>query len=475
MIRVDTPEFTAVVHKRIQRGSDGISKRFAGARRALDLTPFLGDGCSIETNKDIRQPSGAFTITIVDQQDSRDGGISDTLYGFVEPMDYVEIRGARRPHEYVGRDLPIIMRGWITQVQRHEAMGADGRPVRRVIIAGQDYGKIAQMNQLLLSYMYSPGERYLTSQRLFAALTVPMFMHATTFIATVVDTLINPFLEEMAITASGRIPIFNVDSTVTDGEVATIQSQLHDDSAWTLMTTYADLDWNELFVEDRETQPCFVYRPIPFYDAAGAISGLPLTIDGNPLPMNDALDIADVISMRLSRSDANVASFYWVEMPIFDLTGQNGVELRSSLALSTISDNDDSVTAGAGTNSDPALYGQRKLEARGQQLKFGAHAATQDWLKGRREQLRKLNIDNVVWEEGAMDAKGNEKIRPGRYLPLRRGDFSALYYVRAVNHKYVPFHGYTTSLLVDRGTGFLERRRRERSPHAAESQLGPYQ
>ena len=66
---------------------------------------------------------------------------------------------------------------------------------------------------------------------------------------------------------------------------------------------------------------------------------------------------------------------------------------------------------------------------------------------------------------------GNPKIRAGTYIRLKRGAFSALYYVVQVDHSYVPFNGFVSTLTVERGTGFVERIKMEsgkQSPWIAE-------
>src|SRR3546814_3609908 len=77
------------------------------------------------------------------------------------------------------------------------------------------------------------------------------------------------------------------------------------------------------------------------------------------------------------------------------------------------------------------------------------------------------NKDNVLLERGTFRIRGNENIRAGMFVRLRRGGFSAEYYVVTVEHEYVPFSGFFSTLTVERGMGFVERRSEE---HTSELQ-----
>lgn len=93
------------------------------------------------------------------------------------------------------------------------------------------------------------------------------------------------------------------------------------------------------------------------------------------------------------------------------------------------------------------------------------------WIEERRRVMVEQNKDNVVLERGTMRIFGNEKIRAGMYINLKRGAFSALYYVVQVDHSFVPFNGFVSTLTLERGLGFVERAKMEsgrQSPWIAE-------
>ena len=96
------------------------------------------------------------------------------------------------------------------------------------------------------------------------------------------------------------------------------------------------------------------------------------------------------------------------------------------------------------------------------------------WLAQRRSVLQEMNRDNVVLESGSMTLKGNERLRIGTYLNLKRGSLESKYYLTGVTQQFSPFSEFTTAVTFIRGTGFLERSKAEASPYLAEGRSGPY-
>src|SRR3546814_13152795 len=83
------------------------------------------------------------------------------------------------------------------------------------------------------------------------------------------------------------------------------------------------------------------------------------------------------------------------------------------------------------------------------------------------------NKDNVLLERGTFRIRGNENIRAGMFVRLRRGGFSAEYYVVTVEHEYVPFSGFFATPTLERGMGLVARAKPgggADSPYLAEMQ-----
>jgi hypothetical protein len=123
-------------------------------------------------------------------------------------------------------------------------------------------------------------------------------------------------------------------------------------------------------------------------------------------------------------------------------------------------------------NSAAQFYGVRRMETETQQggddvtsMNSGQDEATQDsrntsmsnWVTDRRKILVAQNRDNVLFESGTARIRADERIKPGSYVRIVRGAFSAVYYVPMVDLNYVPYQGLFQTLHLERGTGFIER------------------
>ena len=469
MKEVDThnPQIKLTLYKTIGRktlnGNDPVSTRFNYTDDQIDLSPYLGDGSSVLTSKSVREPAGGFTISLTDRPYENLASL-ESLYGVIEPMDVVEIR---IKHAADGNTLiPVVMRGFISEVRRSETMNADGRPQRNVVLVGQDYGKIWQMLQVLFLPNYVIGESLITGFKLYerygGGFTTELPSHQ--YIREMFEKIINDYLSNLMPDGTPNPNRFLLDRIVDDGgltDVTSIQNQ--QGTFYNLMKTYTDVGiWNELFIEDDEDGVHVVFRPIPT-----------LKLDGKtkiqakaPDPVIIPVAIDRVINMTLSRSDANVANFYWVRGPRFDLN--NDVYRQ----LYAIQKDDETVYLNDYPNTNIDLYGLREMygETQTGPASITTHGSgppedkinkTGDdmfsWIEERRHVMVEQNRDNVVLEHGTMRVFGNEKIRAGTYIKLERGAFSALYYVVQVDHSFVPFNGFVSTLTLERGLGFVER------------------
>lgn len=488
MTSVDQPKIQVTLVKRVAR-IKGQSERFQGSQRKIDLTDFLGDGCVVSTVKDIRQPAGCFTITLVDQGDFRQGdggrGVLDTVYGVVEPMDYVEVRFARTPGT-----LPIIMRGFVSSVRRSEGMAGD-KPVRRVIITGHDFGKIAQIVRIFLRADY--GQAFSDSADTTFILSTFRLYARTGKFGTIMSPLdfmndcmsiLNAYLTTMVqyTDTAKDIPALQLDASVTQGMVSPFTMQMfggdEGGSIWELMTSYADTPWNELFIEDRDKGPFIVYRPCPFL---GLDDKTPVVTGAAALKPVVTIQAADIISLDVERGDADVANYFWVEAPISTLQTVSMLNVES-LAKGQIVVKDN-------PNCNPKLYGLKRISAqsnlmdpRWNTVDDSANAAKKveysqrqlDWITIRRDQLKAMNQDNVIFDKGHLRIKGNEKVKSGTYFKVQRGGFTWIAYAAAVSHDYQVFGNFTTLVAFERGTGFLRRVQSTPSPYYLEGAQGPY-
>jgi hypothetical protein len=487
-----SPRLTVRLFKTISRktidGKAGVSARYEGKDESIDLTGYLGDGAVVRTCKSVREPAGGFSITFADKADTDfSGGVGylsssvlETVYGLVEPMDLVEIRmwsgAGAAPVARLGLmhpRYPIVMRGFVSAVQRQQSMTEDGRPQRQVVITGQDYGKIWQMFQVIYLAAYAEGKALLTNfglWELFGA-TASNALPAADFIRTMVEKIINPhlggFMPERStmprqLTLGGGI-------TVAHGVVNNSYQQMQG-SLYEIMRFHGDVGvWNELYTEDREDGVHVVYRPVPALDLS---TGKKIQEDA-PSPVYVSIPAWAVQSISVCRSDESVGNFFWVNNSRFDLVD----EMQRKLA--SIPANDGRVSLKEYPNTAVKYYGVRPMYASTQQgddqianMTSGQKKDDLDqrstrqeaWIDKRRRLMMEMNKDNVVFERGTARVKGGPMradgvglMKAGDYARFQFGSTESIGYVVQIEHEFAPFRGFTTNLVFERGTGFAER------------------
>ncbi|MEY8688433.1 MAG: hypothetical protein AB9M53_00955 [Leptothrix sp. (in: b-proteobacteria)] len=480
-VTVYEPKIRVTLYKTVARKSLGgkavTSDRFQGTvqQQAIDLTPFMGDGSSWRTSKSVREPAGSFQLTLLDSP-LLAGGSFESLYGLIEPQDMIEIR-ARHALTGVGQP-PIIMRGFVSEVSRSEGMSQDGRPARSVMVSGQDYGKVWQIIQILYFVDYIVGQNYISEFKLFEKFGVGFktAMPAKEFVETVLQKIVNKFLGEML---PEKFPLpreVRADVSVKHGTVSPgIQSQ--EGTIYELLRTFGDVGpWNELFLEDREDGVYCVYRPNPYLTATDSP---PKKIqDDAPDPVYVDVSAVDIMAISVSRGDGNVSNYYWASSARFDLVTE---AYRRQWGL-TAKDNS-TVDLGKYTNSQVALYGVRLMQVATQQGgdemqthntgsksdgQSSLETSVANWINNRRKIVVDQNKDNILFERGTIRMRGDERVRAGTYLRVTRGASKAIYYVVSVDHEFVPFAGFFTTVQFERGTGFIARVQAGGSPYLTE-------
>jgi hypothetical protein len=473
-IDIRKPGIQVLLYKNVSRktvnGTTPVSARYAGQSSVVDLTPFLSEANPVRVSKSVREPAGAFSIALADQVDA---DVLDSLYAVIEPMDAIAIRLSGIGYSPLGNSLPIMMRGFVSQVQRMQGMSADGKPTRLVQITGHDYGKILQMMQIFfMPNAPEDASAMITSFPFFAKFGgFDNVLEAGKFTQTVFDKVVNPYLSNMMLNAASADAVMQIatDIQVTGAQVSPFGvGTFNGGNVHALISSYGDIGaWNEFFIEDREAGPYAVYRPNPFMD--------PVTYEylmsGVTAPAVVDIDSRDVVSMTASRTDANVANYFWADSPRF-LINYDSTARMMAFASAGTNDSAPFYVTDYG-NVDPALYGVRKLEestnqagtdesnnGNGTQYGPSRNASMNGaltWINSRRAQLYALNKDNVVLETGSMRLKGNEAIKAGVYLRLTHGTMRSYHYVVSVVHDYTPFGAYFTEVQFERGTGFVDR------------------
>lgn len=472
-------------------GNWAVSGRYEGKDEYIDLTPFLNLGSAVKTTKSVREPAGGFSINFADKaQESWGYGELESVYGLIEPMDVIEIR---MWHGYGPRPLllPIVMRGIVSSVSRQRGLGDDGKPQRVVTVMGQDYGKIWQTYQVLYMPAYAAGKALLTNFLLWElfGISAPNTQPAAEFVRTMIEKIINPHLEGLM---PENMPIPR-QITVGDGVsvkhgVVNNNYQNAQGSVYEIMRIYGDVGiWNELYTEDREDGVHLVYRPIPAFLLSTPEGRESAKIqDDAPIPGVALIKDHMIKSINETRDDSKVANFYWVNNSKFDMIDDI---VRKLYALQ-----DGTVSIKDYPNAAEKYYGVRTMYAETQQgedkittmtggLREAEHSARSDlqmsWLDKRRKIMVEMNKDNVVYERGTAVVKGgpirvdsfqgaDDLMKAGDYAVFLNGTIKHMAYVHQVDHEFLPFQGYTTTLHFDRGEGFATRASMEGSPWLAE-------
>jgi hypothetical protein len=327
-VQVFAPQISVILRKNIGRatvaGTIAASQRFQGTARTLDLTPYLGETGAVTVSKNVRDAMGSWSVTLAD--DLAPGQL-ESLYGVIEPMDVVEIRMARDVSKYAGafeKHMPIMMRGFVTRVSRAQSM-TDSGPRRTVTITGGDYGKILNIIRYALYPGYTPEAALLSAFQFFT--TYGISSDATRspaqFVETVNDKVITPFLQNMQAAGStgGSSPVVTLtaQALVQGGFLSPIGlNRWPGGTIYSCLAHFGDVGpWSELFVQDFESGPYLIYRPVPFKDVSGQFINAPFTegiasnADGIPIiPPTRVVTDEELIGLELAHTDADVANFF---------------------------------------------------------------------------------------------------------------------------------------------------------------------
>ncbi|KVX59330.1 hypothetical protein [Burkholderia cepacia] len=480
----------------VVNGKRAAASRYGANFTGMDLTPYLSEDGPVAVNKSVREPAGAFSFTLVDRPN---GLFAETLYAMIEPMDIIEIRMARCVADYQGQSssgapyrLPIVMRGFVTTVTRNRSI-ENGTPQRSITVSGHDYGKLLQIirifyNTLNGGYVANDILTGLQFYWQYASDGAPKIKDARTFLTGVINDIVNPYLAKLtSLQAPSErdvavvkefLPAVSVESVVSPLSV----SAAPEGSVYDFLAGLLDVGpFNELYTEDTEDGVNLVLRPAPFKDyATGEF------IDPDAWAESIVLPMGVVQSDSLSRTDANVANFFWVTNAPWQLTSND-----TQRQLGNQGDVDSFYMKNY-VNTELSIYGLRKMQASvsmappgyqgSDSPKAAQYAADNvallDWLASKREFLALSNKDNAVLESGTIRVRGDEKIKAGMYVTIQtrevRDDIQSAgeFYVTGVLQEFQPYHGFFTTMTVERGTNFANRAQSRGTPYFDELDLG---
>jgi hypothetical protein len=460
------PRLNVTLIKSNRRSGQGFAGRYDTQPSEEDITPLLGEHCRVQTSKSLHAPTGGFTITVTDQP----GKNSDTIYAMIEPMDYVEIRMARNPHDHIGGKLPIIMRGVVDHIARHESMGTDGKPTRSVTVSGSDAGKFFLMGQLFWAKSYILNPFQTASFSVFEHFGKNIGNMKASDFMTLCHSIIDEWITMSKLSSYWQI---NTDFTVKNGYIGPWGVNAENaENVWNLMEMNGDVGvWNELFIEDRDGSSVLVYRPTPFR----ALKDNALIHPEATAAKTVEITAEHIEESNLSRTDANVANYFWVTQSRAQNIADSSMLLFD--AAKKVTDLIDDTP-----NNTESIFSWKKMEAQTTQTGSAANNAQAmkegeiktyddtmlDWLAQRRKILKEFNRDNVAFESGTLRLMGNEKIKPGIDLKVTRGNLKWQGYVTQVEHDFQPYQHYTTTVNLERVTSFWTRAHEDKNPWLSE-------
>lgn len=488
-MRVYAPQISVKLVKAIKRTEvvpgAAVADRYKRLE-AIDLTDFLGESGQVQVVKGIREPAGGFNITFRDALGSTDNKtVVDTIAALVEPMDLIEIRMCRDPTLYAAGDWPpVVMRGFVSEVTRNENISSDQQPTRTVTIAGQDFGKILQILQIYYLNNSVIDQYVLTEFAYFqkyAEAGDAKIKLANDVLNDVVTKVINPFLQTLTALANGEsvgakvVNSWTVEANVEGAVHPWAIASMSDCSVYQMLCTIFDVGpFNELFVEDTKDGVKIVLRPNPFLDASGnPIQG----VKAETVSITDQ----DVLGMAMSRSDSGVANYYWAINSKLAFMGNEDAQLAA------MTGDQSNFILKDYFNANAEHYGFRKMQVEtllldpaftgvDTQKKPDTDNNTKaitSWLDKRRKTLSDTNKDNVVFEEGTIQVKGNEQLKAGRQLIMTRAEAVPVTgYITRVEHTFQPLYGFTSTLTVERMTTFIERAKAQTSQYRPEMRMG---
>lgn len=422
MIPVYAPQISVTLVKTVNRINVLSSMGTPGKNAMIDLTPYLNEGSSVTVTKAVNSPGNSFSIRLGDQLVKNYG---DSIYSIVEPMDVILIYMSR-----VG-EPQIVMRGIVTDTHSDESMGNDGKPSRVVTLTGGDYGCILRMIQIyyrngtnVKELMSKMSKQYLKDMFDIPYVALP----AGTFIAMLVIMVINKFI---GLIDNDMLPDLLVDPGGSDNEDLVYPQGIQanpEGTMWSHLQKHGNLGpFYEVYFEDDLLHTTLVYRKPPFR-----------RLDTNeyifPTTQAETFDVApaEITSIRRTRSEHDVANYYYVKAAAGDwLTEFDTVRLSIVGDGSYLSTKDY-------PNCLMSLYGFRAMEVstehgslatsqvRGQNA-AGVEAGNAGYAAYMKKQIKYLqdcNVDNVVFESGTIQCNGRPDFKPGRYADIDWGNGS---------------------------------------------------
>ena len=436
-----------------------------GETAPVDLTPFVR---TLNVRKNLYETAGHFEIQLLPGKfDSM--GQKTPWYYRIAPMDYIEIRFTR---DHSLPEIPIVMRGFVNTVGLSMAVDGNGAPQRIYTVQGSDMGKIFEISRIYY-LKEKTSDLVLIQLPGFVALKEKYGVQISGTPSKIISNLFDIAQAQLALIqrTQSYVPSMKyLASSTLEGESNQFALSVADGSIWDMMNFFDNSPWNELITLDLEDAFYLVFRETPwkYYPDGAYVQALDPTINSKTLGDPVSVPANNILSLNLTRSDAEVKNYFFTYptqnmiggMTNFKVAVLQGVETEADMKTNPYMANYDDEDSGA------YRFGFRRFENTSEY--FEHH----DLIRSKQlaETLNLALVDafryNGAYETGDFTLKGNERLRPGVYMKFDyhtavKAGFEPEYYVVGINHSLtfiVNQEQWTTTVNVQRGTGYLQKR-----------------
>lgn len=389
-------------------------------------------------------------------------------YERISPNDYVSIQFARF-FENFGDNMRVITRGLVDAVNTSASVDSKGLPARSYVIYGT--GLISKLLHITKVYynFWSVLESLFKDWEMTVFFNIPLDGSPQDIMSSLFKIIYGnegkSQWEHLRNTYKNLPDIKLVSAENIEGFTNTIAIGQQVGPIANIMRPFQNYPWNELFTTEMDCEPVMIFRSTPWKDKDGIYIQ---DIDTSKTPyketLGESIEITrdDIISYDLNRSDSEVRNLF------FTYPYASIIETDSWRAIAAKDNKDFKENPYKFDSADPDI-GIKRFGYQYQEMStpYGEFKNPKDadertsgikWCQKINRQFALASYQNVNYENGSFILKGNEYIRPGRYIKF--GD--AEYYVTSVHHSlnFVDRGRFITQCEVTRGTGFLEARKK---------------
>lgn len=390
------------------------------ARNAYRPEDISNDIISVQTTKEYDRAAGGFTIE-TSFKPAVDGKRYDEV---IRPDDrvYIELDGGH------GLGLHSVMAGLVNSSASRQQFDAEGRPYRRCIIRGMDFGKLLYKHQCVADIAPQIGK--------IGSESVVRLAQGVQFSGKPRD-LVSSIFEKLFVDQVPWAAPY-VKMAPTEGEEDTWQYYNltileATGSVWTAMKRAANEPFNALTTETRDGKLYVILEPFPFHPQSGKLTRETF----------HSIKSEEVALENLGISDHDRINYLYLRCD--GVTLHNGSQAAPLQYTTTIRHDLDSIR----------LHGFRPWLPRTNFTPVGYKPQTNagpdilEEVRARADALWARMQRNHEYLSGQMVINGRPEIKAGSGVVLEERNTE--FFVEAVTHSYTWGRDFSTNLLLTRG------------------------